>query len=174
MQRRQFRGQGPRTAVGFTLVEVLVAMVLVAIVTAISLPSFRDFAVGVALRAQVSDFSGAIRLARTEAIKRGRVVTLCRTNDATVAQPACASGDDWSQGWVLRQGDTVIQVQGAYRNSGGIASGGVASIRFLPTGLAQGATGQFSFKPNVPASDAALARLTRNLCISANGVTRNC
>lgn len=165
---------------GFTLVELLITMCVVAILAAIGVPSFRDYAAAAAIRAQVSDFSGALRLARSEAIKRGRVVTLCRTDDATVVAPVCAAGDDWSAGWVIRQGDAVIQVQEAYRGkagrggSGGIGSGSIESIRFLPTGIAQGVTGTLAFRPDLPTSDAAYERLSQRICINATGVTRKC
>ena len=159
---------------GFTLVEAMVALAVAAIVAVMAVPSFRDYATRTALRAQISDLSGAIRLARSEAIKRGRTVILCRTADALADNPACASGSDWSSGWVIRQGDQPIRVQPAYANSGGIVASGIGTLQFLPTGSVVGVSGSFTFRPRLPETDEAHARLSRRICLNAQGVTKDC
>ena len=159
---------------GFTLVETMVALAVVAIVTFMAVPSFRDYAIRTALRAQVSDLAGAIRLARSEAVKRGRTVILCRTADALADNPACASGSDWAGGWVIRQGEQPIRVQPAYANSGGIVASGITTLQFLPTGTVVGTGGSFTLRPRLPETDAAYERLSRKICLNAQGVTRDC
>lgn len=162
------------TSAGFTLVEAMVTLAVVAIVAVMAVPSFRDYATRTALRAQVSDLAGAIRLARSEAIKRGRTVVLCRTDDPLAASPACASGSDWAGGWVMRQGDQPIRVQPAYANSGGIVATGIATLQFLPTGSVVGINGDFTFRPHLAAADEAYERLSRRICLNTQGVTRDC
>ena len=159
---------------GFTLVEAMVTLAVAAIVAFMAVPSFRDYATRTALRAQVSDLSGAIRLARSEAIKRGRTVILCRTDDALADSPACGSGSDWAGGWVIRQGEQPIRVQPAYLNSGGIVASDIGTLQFLPTGSVVGVSGSFTFRPRLSESDEAYERLSRKICLNTQGVTRDC
>jgi type IV fimbrial biogenesis protein FimT len=160
---------------GFTLVEALVVMSIIAILMSVAVPTFRDFTASRAVAAQVSDFAGALRLARTEAIKRGRPVVMCRTSDPQAAEPACDAGSDWKSGWLVMQGVNLIRLQSAYANSGGIESAGVATITFRPTGIAPASSeAAFFFRPPLPANSSSYAKLTRKICVSVTGVTRSC
>jgi type IV fimbrial biogenesis protein FimT len=160
---------------GFTLVEALVVMSIIAILMAVAVPTFRDFTASRAVAAQVSDFAGALRLARTEAIKRGRPVLMCRTNDPQAEEPVCdASGQDWKSGWLVMQGENLIRLQSSYANSGGIESD-VSTITFRPTGIAPASSeAEFFFRPPLPANNRSYARLTKKICVSVTGVTRSC
>jgi len=137
-------------------------------------PAFRDMERNAARNGELNLFLQAIYLARSEAIKRGRVVILCRTDDPLAASPACASGSDWAGGWVIRQGDQPIRVQPAYANSGGIVASGIATLQFLPTGSVVGVGGDFTFRPHLAAADASYERLSRRICLNTQGVTRDC
>jgi type IV fimbrial biogenesis protein FimT len=161
---------------GFTLIEALVVLSIIAILLAIAMPSFRDFAAARAVNAQISDFAGSLRLARTEAIKRGRPVVMCRTNDPQAAAPSCNSGADWQNGWLIMQGDTLIRLQSGYRNSGGIVSGaGLSAIAFTASGIAPASSETtFTFRPPLAIADPSYASLTRRICVSVTGVTRTC
>jgi type IV fimbrial biogenesis protein FimT len=160
---------------GFTLVEAMVVMSIIAILMAVAVPTFRDFTASRAVAAQISDFAGALRLARTEAIKRGRNVVVCRTSDPQAATPSCDAGSDWRSGWLVMQGDNLIRLQSSYANSGGIQSGGVDTITFRPTGIAPAASeATFVFRPPLPTGNASYNSLTRRICIGFTGVTRAC
>jgi type IV fimbrial biogenesis protein FimT len=160
---------------GFTLVEAMVVMSIVAILMAVAVPTFRDFTASRAVAAQISDFAGTLRLARTEAIKRGRAVIVCRTSDPQATAPSCDDGSDWRSGWLVMQADNLIRLQSSYANSGGIESAGVATITFRPTGIAP-ATSEavFIFRPPLPSGTAAWTSLSRRICVGVTGVTRPC
>ncbi len=72
---------------GFTLVEMLVVVSVLAIVTAISAPSFRTFTAGQQIKSTAYDLTSALLLARSEALKRNGSVELRRV------------GDSWNNGW---------------------------------------------------------------------------
>ncbi len=153
----------------------MVVMSIIAILMAVAVPTFRDFTASRAVAAQISDFAGALRLARTEAIKRGRPVVVCRTGDPQAATPACAAGSDWRSGWLVMQGDTLIRLQSSYANSGGIESDGVDTITFRPTGIAPATSeATFVFRPPLPSGTASYNSLTRRICVGVTGVTRAC
>ena len=77
------------SASGFTLVELLVAMSILAILVAIALPSFRQITAAQRMRSASSDIVSDLVIARNEAVKRGQNVVLA---------PASAG---WSGGWTL-------------------------------------------------------------------------
>ncbi len=82
---------------GFTLVELMVTLSVAAILLAIAAPSF-DEAVGTSrLSSNVSELSSAVQLARSEAIRRNRRATLCRSDDGSTCS---ASVGAWS-GWIV-------------------------------------------------------------------------
>lgn len=169
------RPRGGTSSRGFTLVEAMVVMSIIAILMAVAVPTFRDFTASRAVAAQISDFAGALRLARTEAIKRGRPVVVCRTADPQAATPACNAGNDWRSGWLVMQGDTLVRLQSSYANSGGIESGGVDMITFRPTGIAPATSeATFVFRPPLPSGTASYNSLTRRICVGVTGVTRAC
>jgi type IV fimbrial biogenesis protein FimT len=166
---------GGTASLGFTLVEALVVMSIIAILMAVAVPTFRDFTASRAVSAQISDFAGSLRLARTEAIKRGRPVVMCRTSDPQAAEPVCDAGSDWRSGWLVMQGDNLIRLQSSYANSGGIESAGVSTITFRPTGIAPASSeAEFFFRPPLPAGSNSYAKLTKKICVSVTGVTRPC
>ncbi len=152
----------------------MIVIVILGIVVAFAMPSFRKYVAAQAVRAQIGDLVGAIRLSRTEAIKRNRPVTLCRTTDPNAAAPTCAGSGNWADGWLMLAGSEVIRVQQAYNNSGGIEPFGIASLEFLPNGVVLGATGSFRFRPDLPTQDSAYEELSKRLCVAASGVTNPC
>jgi type IV fimbrial biogenesis protein FimT len=78
---------GPR---GFTLVELLMAMTVLAITLALGIPSFRGLITANRMTNQSSQLIGALKLAQSEAIRRAQPVTLRSAND-----------DNYSLGWTV-------------------------------------------------------------------------
>ncbi|GHU11796.1 hypothetical protein FACS1894185_5600 [Betaproteobacteria bacterium] len=64
------------TSRGFTLVELLVVILLVAIVTMFAVPSFKNMIIKNRVSAATSEFLAALNFARNEAITRGEKVSL--------------------------------------------------------------------------------------------------
>lgn len=88
------RPQG--TQLGFTLIELLVAVAVAAVILAVGVPSFQGSIASSRLSTQTNDLVSALSLARTESIRRGDRVTLCKSADGST----CTNTGDWSQGWI--------------------------------------------------------------------------
>lgn len=72
---------------GFTLVELLVTISIVAILAALAFPSYREFSIRMTVSDNTNSLVGALNAARSEAVKRGR------------AAAVIANGGNWSDGW---------------------------------------------------------------------------
>ena len=83
---------------GFTLLELMVALVILAVLLGIGVPSFNALTESSRIRSVTHDLKTAVQLARSEAISRRELAAACRSN---VAQNACSFGVDWSAGWLV-------------------------------------------------------------------------
>lgn len=97
---------------GFTLTELLMVIAILAIILSLAAPDFSPFVQNNRIRSATEDLISAIGVARSEAIKRGSAIVLCRTGSPNVSPGtlACRANDpdgtanqaeDWSPGWIM-------------------------------------------------------------------------
>ena len=79
---------------GFTIIELLVAMVVAAVLLGLALPAFDTFIEQRTMTARVNGFISAVNLARSEAVNRGGQVSV-------QAVDASANGDEWGPGYCV-------------------------------------------------------------------------
>jgi type IV fimbrial biogenesis protein FimT len=91
--RRRSGGAGA----GWTLLELLVTLLVIGVLAGWGLPTFATVSRNAAQTSRVNLFIQAIYLARSEAIKRNGVVSLCPTANGAFCQP----GNDWRSGWLV-------------------------------------------------------------------------
>lgn len=91
----------PAATRGFTLIELMVTISVLAIVLAVAVPSFQDMVRRNRLTSDTNNLVSALATARSEAIKRGSVVTVCKTSNPDAATPTCATGASWANGWIV-------------------------------------------------------------------------
>lgn len=83
---------------GFTLVELMVTIVIVAVLVAIGLPSFRNVIQRNRVSTASNDLLAGLAYARTTAINRGQLVSMCPSTDGT----SCTSnGQAFEPGWIV-------------------------------------------------------------------------
>lgn len=90
-----------KNSVGFTLVELLIAIAVAAVLLSLGAPAFLDSISRARIDSAASSVVGAMNLARSEAIKRARVVTLCSRSKDEDGDPECGAAADWKDGWIV-------------------------------------------------------------------------
>jgi len=145
---------------GFTLVELLVVLAVGAILLTIAIPGYAFLANTSRLAAVTNDFVTALQLARSEAIKRGTRVTVCKSSTPMAASPACHPTANWQQGWlvfvdggvrgVVDAGDTLLWVHGPLA-AGAITAGSNFSdfVSYRSNGVSQGSGHLFNGKLHI-------------------------
>lgn len=143
---------------GFTLIELIIVLAIAAAVLTLGVPALRDLIRNNTRTAHVNDFVSTLNLARSEAIKRGVRVALCKSSDgATCNTSTCASGSNcWENGWIvfvdsdedgtLDSGEQILKVHESFREGFTLRTDTNFSnwIAFLPDGLSRGASGPFA------------------------------
>ncbi len=92
---------------GFTLMELMVVLAIVAIALSLAVPSLRDFMRNSRLTSASNDLLAALNLARSEAVKRQIAmpggVAVCATSNPDAIPPVCSGS--WAAGassaWVV-------------------------------------------------------------------------
>lgn len=123
-----------RVQTGFSLIELMVTVAVLAIILAIGAPSFLSVFNGNRLSTQANLLVGGLQAARSEAVRRNARVTVCRTETGT----SCAAGPGaWTQWLVVDAAGGVLQSQAAKPPVQ--LSGSVAQLVFAPDGRARAA-----------------------------------
>ena len=87
---------------GFTLIELMVTLAIGTILMTTAVPSMSTMIRNNNLATQTNSLVTDINLARSEAIKRGVIVILCRSADPNAANPSCSgSAYTWTTGWLV-------------------------------------------------------------------------
>ncbi len=176
---------------GFTLIELLVVITITAILVSLAAPSFIRLIQSTKITGAVNTFMADLRFARSEAIRRGETVTMCRSDnpETTAASgPTCGTGSvsGWESGWIVfldqdsdgsrtynsdpSLDETVLRIQAPLSSIDSIAEAGAATkFKFTATGrlLNLSSATQIQFGGGAYANS-----LQRVVCINLGGRAR--
>lgn len=136
---------------GVTLPELVFAMAIVAGLLGWGVPSFRELQRNVERTREINQFVQALYLARSEAIKRNGVVSLCPSGGGGQCAPA---GAPWQRGWIVfvnrdrdspavrDAGEDLLRVYAPWDR--GAVTANRATLSFRPFGQV-GVTATFTF-----------------------------
>ncbi|MBO9650319.1 MAG: GspH/FimT family protein [Variovorax sp.] len=159
---------------GFTTIELMVVIAIVAILAAIAAPSFGGIIERYRVRRATEDLTASLYLARSEAIRRGGNVTMARYSPSGCTP---TSNKDWSCGWIifadadndgiLDADEERIQISPPSKALKIEAnfSGSTTRLRLNRWGLFNESNGAFNYKI-APANTANAERL----CVSRNSM----
>lgn len=126
-RRRPCGGRTP----GFTLIELMVTIAVMAILISIAVPSMTDALLGSKLASYANSLSSSAMLARSEAIKRNATVSLCVSSTGA----SCETGS-WEQGWIVISGTSVIHRMEALPTGLRVAEAtSIERVDFRPSGV---------------------------------------
>ncbi|MGV3629520.1 MAG: pilus assembly FimT family protein [Betaproteobacteria bacterium] len=166
---------------GFSLIELIVGLAILASLMALGLPQYATFIANSRLRATAEGITNGLNLARAEAVKRNARVELVLTDEEPLeslvnALPASTSGFNWVvREWVPATGaynfiEGKVGAEGSGKSQGTgvvIASSSADATydgRIIFTGFGAMAIGQpISFQVTYPVAGA---------CAAANGPLR--
>jgi type IV fimbrial biogenesis protein FimT len=171
---------------GLTLIELMVVLAISAILAFLAAPSFTSAIRSNAISSSVNTFLSDMRYARSEAIRLGGGVVLCRSDAPEEAAPACGTGhgpggNGWVSGWFIFHdldndgawdaGERILRVQAASSSPDQILEDGAGSstlFRFTATGRllssASATTMRFGSTANGDAR--------RTVCVGVSGRAR--
>lgn len=141
---------------GFTLIEMMVVVAMLAIFAGIAIPGFRNLIANNRMAGQANDVLSTLQFARSEAITRGTRVSICPSSSGT----ACTA-TGWQNGWmVFAEGttgtigtfdsatDTLLRVHPALAGASSLAANGNAIVvTYQPNGSVAAAR-TFTLCPN--------------------------
>ncbi|MFK3799911.1 GspH/FimT family pseudopilin [Pseudomonas sp. NPDC088444] len=127
ISRRSWQGPLGGNSDGFTLIELVVAVVIVGIFAAMAVPSFTNLIHRMNVRAASDEFYDLLQYARGEAVTRGTTVNISAAAGTTNIIVRLGSGGT---------GATLRQVGSAGLQTGITITAGVTSVDFSPTGTA--------------------------------------
>ena len=111
-----------RPARGFTLIELMVGLAILAIVMRLAVPGITQMYKTNRVQTEASQFVSDLQLARAEAIRRGLPVSVCPSTNGT---SCVANSSNWHAGWMVffdrsgncsvDTGDTALRVRAGFR-----------------------------------------------------------
>lgn len=150
------RKSSSHSGAGFTLVELMITIAIVAILLTVVAPSLFAFLLSTRLASQAKDIVSDVRLARSEAAARGQWVVMCPSTDGTTCTNTVATWPlgrvvfvDTNRNGTLDSGEAILQYSAALPGSTNVATTGFGTavpITFNPYGamMPLGTTGTFT------------------------------
>ena len=153
-------------SLGFTIIELMVTLLVVAIMLTIAIPAFRSLILNNRLTTSADSLVNALNYTRSLALTNNSSVKICPFNSAN----SIVCGNNWSSGWIVvtqpASGTAVLLRSQQNSTVSTTVSANNTSVTFDFIGLASGAT-NFSF------CDARGGTFARSIQVMATGYVQS-
>lgn len=99
--------EGVRRSAGFTLVELMITVAVMAILAAVATPAMQALIANGRQTGAASELTAAMQVARSEAVRRNSRVTVCATDGSATLATACNNSGTWTNWAILDLGVTA-------------------------------------------------------------------
>lgn len=166
--------------IGFTLIELITAMSVIAILATVAIPAYSNMLASQRLASQSNTFLSALHFARSEAIKRNGRVVVCKSSSGE----DCDASGGWHQGWIvfddannnasLDAGESLLRRGTALAEGFSMTGNGPveAYVSYTPLGLTKKTSGAFQAGTITLCQVAASVGEARQIVISITGRPR--
>lgn len=179
LQRRESMHRSKPEA-GFTAIELLVTVSVLAILAALAGPSFKSLIDRWRVRSALESMQSTLYLARSEAIKRGGRVAIQKLPKTTPDCTLASTTEEWGCGWFVFSDENSdgkwqateerLQTVVTPTNINVIHKGGGQSIKVDRYGMMSGLNAKgFIFSPE---PEGISSSATQGLCMSSGGRIR--
>lgn len=90
-------GAFKRASAAFTLIELITAVAIVAVLAAVAIPMMQSTSTSTESNTLLS----TVQFARSAAIKQGTNVIVCASTNPGAAAATCSTGASWNTGWIV-------------------------------------------------------------------------
>lgn len=138
---------------GFTIVELVIALAILAIILGLAVPSMQTYILNQRVRNASFDLTSDLLLARAEATKRNADVVIA------------ANGGAWHNGWAISAGGVTLKQRAAVKDMAIVATN--PTITYRHTGRLPAGSATQVFTLNV--SDSSAGITPRQLSVNSSG-----
>jgi type IV fimbrial biogenesis protein FimT len=125
--------------------ELMIAIAVMGVLLGVAVPTFRQFSLNNSVTAAQNDLVTSFSVARSEALRRNRPVSVCASTDGA----ACGDETMWKTGWMaftdrgtagtVDGSDEVLQIWRSPNSSLVFNAGTSTFVQYLPTGMSAAA-----------------------------------
>jgi len=135
---------------GFTQIELMIAIAILTILTAVVMPAVGNFIQRNTLLVASNSMITSLNFSRSRAVTSNQRIIMCASSNIHIDEPICDGGNMWQNGWLIfvddnsnnqrDSGEAILRVDELPDNIQA-SSGGRQRFRFLANGTALGNTG---------------------------------
>ena len=125
--------------------ELMIGIAVMGVLLGVAVPTFRQFSLNNSVTAAQNDLVTSFSVARSEALRRNRPVSVCASTDGA----ACGDATMWKTGWIaftdrgtagtVDGSDEVLQIWRSPNSSLVFNAGTSTFVQYLPTGMSAAA-----------------------------------